>query len=244
MNKILCGDSLKLMRDIPTGSTDLVITDPPFAIDFDGKQTNYNRKVENVIDGYVEIPRDEYPEFSIDWITEAYRILKKNGSMYVFAGFQNMREVLMALDIAGFHLIGNPIWEYPFGVYAKNKYVVSHYNIFHVVKSKTKYTFNSDCRFSNSKERYHDLVDVWKINRENWSGREKTPTKLPTALVEKLVAYSSNKNDLILDPFSGSGQVPYVARKMGRKYIGIDIVKKYVSFSQRRLKQLEKELLK
>ncbi len=240
LNKVYNQDCISGMKNIPSESIDLIVTDPPFAIKFDGKQGNYGRDSSKVLDGYVEIPKEDYPKFSLDWITESYRVLKDSGSMYVFSGFNNMKDILNALDSVGFTLQSNVIWEYPFGLYAKKNFVVSHYNIFYVCKNPKKRIFNSDCRFSNSKPRYHDLISVWKIKKEFWKGK-KTPTKLPTEIIKKILQYSSNPGDLVLDPFSGSGQVLTTSKSLGRNYLGFEIVPGYFEFIQERLTMEEEK---
>ena len=82
---------------------------------------------------------------------------------------------------------------------------------------------------------YRDKEDVWDIKREYWTGDEKTPTKLPSELIEKLLQYSSEKKDVIMDPFLGSGQVAVVSKNMGRRYVGFEIVPDYYKFAKKRL---------
>jgi len=88
-------DCIQGMKQIPDNKIDLIVTDPPFAINFTSKKANYNRKPELVLDGYNEISRDNYLDFSIDWIKEATRILKESGSMYIFSGWNNLKDILM-----------------------------------------------------------------------------------------------------------------------------------------------------
>jgi site-specific DNA-methyltransferase (adenine-specific) len=80
-----------------------------------------------------------------------------------------------------------------------------------------------------------DKEDVWSIKREYWTGDQKTPTKLPSELIEKILEYSSQKNDIVFDPFLGSGQVAVVSKKLGRVYLGFEIVKEYYKFAKKRL---------
>ena len=69
---------------------------------------------------------------------------------------------------------------------------------------------------------YKDKEDVWIINREYWTGDEKTPTKLPAEIIKKILQYSSEKTDLVLDPFLGSGQVAVISKMLGRQYLGFE----------------------
>ena len=80
-----------------------------------------------------------------------------------------------------------------------------------------------------------DKEDVWIIKREYWTGDQKTPTKLPSELIEKILEYSSQKKDIVFDPFIGSGQVAVVSKKKGRQFLGFEIVKEYYKFAKKRL---------
>lgn len=243
-NRIYLMDCREGMRLMPDEWVDLIVTDPPFAIDFRARRANYNRTPERVLEGYNEIPAEEYYEFTLSWMREAYRVLKRSGSMYVFSGWNNLRDILNALDAVGFEVVNHIIWKYQFGVYTKRRFVTSHYHCLYVCKDDALRRFYPDARFPTSardaagrSQRYADMEDVWVIPREYWNGDVKTPTKLPAALVEKILQYSSVEGDLVLDPFLGSGQVAVVAKQMGRRYLGFEIVPEYFQFALRRLEE-------
>jgi len=216
------GDALDLLPQVPDGTVDLIITDPPFAIDFRAQRLNYNRKGTNVLEGYREIPEAEYGAFTRQWMAEAARVLAPTGSMYVFSGWNRLRDILEGLDAAGLTTVNHLIWKYQFGVFTKKKYVTSHYHILFVVKDPKKYTFN---------KLDHYPEDVWTIQREYWKGKMKTPTKLPREIVRKILLYSSNPGDLVLDPFLGSGTVAVVAQQEGRHFLGFEVVPEYCTFA-------------
>ena len=241
-NKIYNSDCILGMIELQPKIIDLIITDPPFAINFKASKANYNRTASRVIKGYNEIKPEDYYDFTYSWMSEAYRILKDSGSMYVFSGWNNLKDILMALDDVGFVTINHIIWKYQFGVVTKKKFVTSHYHCLYVCKNPKKRKFYPFSRFkktSKTKEgrslHYKDKEDVWNIKREYWTGDEKTPTKLPAELIEKIIKYSSKKSDIILDPFLGSGQVAFISKSMGRKFLGYEIVKKYYNFAKKRL---------
>ena len=79
------------------------------------------------------------------------------------------------------------------------------------------------------------MEDVWVIKKEYWHGMTKTPTKLPAAIISKMLAYSSLPGDVVLDPFLGSGQVAVVSKMMDRKYLGFEVVPEYYRFARSRL---------
>jgi site-specific DNA-methyltransferase (adenine-specific) len=229
-DRIYHGDAFDLLPRVRTGTVDLIVTDPPFAIDFRAKRGNYNRKADRVLTGYREVGQEEYYDFSLRWMKEAYRALSDTGSMYVFSGWNQLKDILTSLDDCGFLTINHLIWKYQFGVFTRKKYVTSHYHILFVVKDSRRYTFNKI-------EHYPE--DVWVIRREYWKGLQKTPTKLPVALVKRILLFSSNEGDLVLDPFAGSGTIPYVCRTLGRRFLGFEAVADYVDLANRRLAELD-----
>ncbi len=164
--------------------------------------------------------------------------------MYVFSGWNNLKDILTALDDNGFTTINHIIWKYQFGVVTSKKFVTSHYHCIFVCKDDKKRKFFPYSRFKKEAKtpdgqslHYKDKEDVWVINREYWTGDDKTPTKLPAEIIKKILQYSSKKTDLVLDPFLGSGQVAVVSKMLGRKYLGFEIVKQYYNFASKRLQK-------
>lgn len=242
LNRIYLMDCREGMKQMPAGCVDLIVTDPPFAIDFRARRSNYNRTQQRVLEGYREIPEEEYYGFTLSWMREAHRVLKDSGSMYLFSGWNNLRDILNALDETGFITVNHIIWKYQFGVYTKRRFVTSHYHCLYVCKNDRLRRFYPDCRFpavrtQDGNPRYRDMEDVWVIPREYWNGDLKTPTKLPAELVRKILQYSSVEGDVVLDPFLGSGQVALIAKEMGRQYIGFEIVPEYYQLALKRLEQ-------
>jgi site-specific DNA-methyltransferase (adenine-specific) len=235
-------DCLEGLKLLPDNTVDLVITDPPFAIDFKANRKNYNRKQTRVLEGYNEIKVSDYGEFTFNWMQEVFRTLKESGSMYVFSGWNNLKDILVALDKVGFITVNHIIWKYQFGVVTRKKFVCSHYHCLYVCKNEKQRKFYPFSRFKKNDKsengrslHYADKEDVWYIKREYWHGDQKTPTKLPTEIIEKILKYSSKENDVILDPFLGSGQVAVVSKMHNRQYIGFEIVKDYYDFAKERL---------
>lgn len=234
-----CRQGLTLL---PDGFIDLVITDPPFAIQFRAQRPNYHRTPEHVLEGYNEIAASEYYAFTLDWMQQVHRVLKDSGSMYVFSGWNNLKDILNALDAVGFVTVNHLIWQYQFGVYTKRRFVTAHYHCLYVCKNDKLRRFYPYARFDKDSrttegrsKAYQDKQDVWFIKREYWRGRQKTPTKLPTELIRKILVYSSKQGDLVLDPFLGSGQVAVVSKMLKRQYIGFEINPTYFAFAQQRL---------
>ena len=243
MNKIYNQDCIDGMKTIPDGKIDLVVTDPPFAINFKAKKANYNRTASRVLSGYNEITKENYYEFTLNWMSQCFRILKESGGMYVFSGWNNLADILNAIEEIGFITVNHIIWKYQFGVVTNRKFVTSHYHCLYLCKNDKKRKFFPYERFGKEEKNnqgrslhYKDKEDVWEIKREYWTGDEKTPTKLPAEIIKKILQYSSEEGDLVFDPFLGSGQTAVVSKLLKRNYMGFEIVKEYFDFISKRLK--------
>lgn len=240
-NTIVCGDCIAGMAELPDGSIDVIITDPPFAIDFKARRSNYNRTAARVLDGYQEVKTADYRQFSLDWMRQAKRLLKASGSMFVFSGWNNLKDILIAADTVGLITVNHIIWKYQFGVFCRRRFVSSHYHCLFLCVNDKRRKFRLNARYGSGRTKsggsllYADLEDVWTIKREYWRGDKKTPTKLPRELIEKILGYVSDEGDIVLDPFLGSGQVAVVSQLMGRRYIGFEIVPDYADFVNQRL---------
>ncbi len=246
LDSIRLGDCVTLMGELPARCVDLVITDPPFAIDFKAARANYNRTESRVIAGYNEIEEGDYQAFTNAWLSQATRALKDSGSMYIFSGWNHLKDLLIAIDSCGLTTVNHLIWKYQFGVVTTRKYVTSHYHCLYVCKDDAARKFRPYARFDKDAKNghsgsahYKDKEDVWEIKREYWHGDVKTPTKLPSEIVRKILAYSSDEGDVVMDPFLGSGQVAVVSKMEGRRYIGFEIAPESYEFARRRLESGE-----
>jgi len=213
LDQVFYQDCMAGMKNLPHGCIDLVIADPPFGIDFDGKSGVYNRDSGLVLEGYEEV-RESYEDFTNKWVHELPRVLKSNGSAYVFSGWNNLESILRAGREAGFTLLNHIIWHYPFGVYTRKRLVSSHYHILLFVKDPRLYFFN---KFEHYPE------DVWRIKRPYRIGQAKNGTRLPVRVVARCIDFSSIPGDIVLDPFMGNGTTALAAKSNWRHFIGFEI---------------------
>src|ERR1035437_4675772 len=128
-------------------SIDLIICDPPFGINEASFDKHYKRKKKKVLDGYKEAPKDYY-KFTTEWMTEAVRILKENGSFYIVSGHSNLVHILNADENLKLVMVNHIIWKFNFGVNTEKKFVTSHYHVLYFIKSiDATPTFNRYCRY-------------------------------------------------------------------------------------------------
>jgi len=219
-------------KRLQSNSIDLIISDPPYGIRGDKLHKHYNRNESNVLDGYVEVPAADYPDFSQRWINEAERVLRPGGSIYIISGYSQLRHVLNALAQTGLQEKNHIIWKYNFGVYTSRKYISSHYHILYYTKKGGEVTFNTNAFYADSEKsdnggnlNYRNREDVWLINREYKPRQIKNKNELPKALLTKMILYSSNPNDMVCDFFLGSFSTAKVALALGRQACGFEINK-------------------
>lgn len=230
-------------------SVDLIITDPPYGIEGDKLDKHYNRNEDFVMDGYVEVPLENYAKFSSDWICEAERVLKPGGAIYIVSGYTNLIHILNALANTKLEEINHIIWKYNFGVYTKTKYVSSHYHILYYVKPGAKHVFNTFSRYADSEREnggsanYQDREDVWVINREYKPGKVKNKNELPTELLIKMIQYSSNEADVVCDFFLGGFSTANVAKGLNRKAVGFEMSKTAYEHKIQEFNELERGYL-
>jgi len=229
---------------IRNDSVDLIITDPPYAIDGDHLHRHYHRNEKFVIDGYAEIQPELYRRFSEAWIHQAERILRPGGSIYIISGYTNLNDIISALKTTSLKLLNHIIWKYNFGVYTTKKFVTSHYHILYYYKPGARPTYNTYARYGTTEKdnfgrslNYRDREDVWIINREYKPGEIKNKNELPYELLIKIMQYSSDQDDTIADFFLGGFSTAEVAIGLNRSIVGFEI--NPISFNHH-IKRMEK----
>ena len=217
------------MREyVKDGSVDLIFTDPPYGIDGDELDVHYHRDESNVVPGYIDVPLTQYAKFSQDWINECARVLRPGGSIYIVSGYTNLHHVLNALHATDLEEINHIIAKYSFGVSTKNKFVSSHYHVLFwqkPSKGKLKRTFNSNWKYTDQKDSYHDRLSVQDMPRAHNPGQIKNKNQLSEDFIEKFIMYSSNRGDTVLDCFGGGMTTGRTALRRGRNFIGFELNK-------------------
>jgi len=244
-NKVYLGDCMDIMRTFPEKSVDLVFADPPFNIGI--KYDVHNDRM----------PYEQYYEWSENWIREAHRLLKDTGSIYVGIGDEFAAEINIILKRAGFYFRNWIVWHYTFGQNQRKKFNRAHTHIMYFTKSKNRFTFNADdIRIPSARQlvyrdrRAHPAGkvpdDVWLFSRVCGTFRERVgnhPCQMPEELLERIIRASTNENDVVLDPFGGTGTTAVVAKRLRRRYITIEISEDYYRAILDRLKNVQQSLV-
>ena len=243
-NKIINGDSLEKLKKIPSETFDLVFADPPYNLQLKGELTRPDRsKVSAVNDKWDQFENfKKYDEFTYAWLAECKRILKKNGAIWVIGSYHNIFRVGTAIQNLGFWILNDVIWNKnnPMPNFRGTRFTNAHETIIWAAKSeKSKYTFN----YQSLKCLNDDLQmrSTWNLpicngnERLKSNGKKVHSTQKPESLLHRIILASTNKKDLVLDPFLGSGTTAVVSKKLGRNYTGIEKEKKYFDAATKRI---------
>ena len=244
-NKIINGDSLRELKKIPNETFDLVFADPPYNLQLKNELIRPDRsKVSAVNDKWDKFESFKtYDDFTVMWLKECKRILKKNGSIWVIGSYHNIFRVGAKIQDLGFWILNDVIWDKknPMPNFRGTRFTNAHETLIWASKDqKSKYTFN----YQSLKCLNDDLQmrSTWSIpicngkERLKEKGKKVHSTQKPEALLHRILLASTNKNDFILDPFSGSGTTAVVAKKLGRIFYGIEKNKTYFEASNKRIK--------
>ena len=245
-NRIINGESLEILKKIPSKTFDLVFADPPYNMQIGEKlKRPDNSKVNGVNDKWDQFLNfKHYDEFSKEWLKECKRILKDNGSMWVIGTYHNIFRLGYHIQNLNYWILNDVIWRKnnPMPNFKGTRFTNAHETLIWASKSKkSKYTFN----YQSLKCLNDDLQmrSDWTLpicngkERLKKNGKKIHSTQKPEALLHRIILATTNKGDLICDPFIGTGTSAVVAKKLGRKYFGIEKDKKYFGAANKRINQ-------
>lgn len=237
--KLLHGDALLLLKKIEPQSIDMIFADPPYFLSGDGITCSGGKMVSvNKGKWDEKISIKEKHKFNKKWIRECKKVLKDEGTIWISGTMHNIYSIGMALEEEGFKIINNITWKKlnPPPNISCRAFVHSTETVLWAKKdiTKARYKFNYDVmkKLNNNKQ----MKDVWETSLTKPSEKKcgKHPTQKPIELLEKIILASTDENDLILDPFNGSGTTGIVANRLKRKYIGIEKEKEYLDITIKR----------
>lgn len=210
-----------LLNDLLDESIDLVVTDPPYKTITGGDSNGANSiRPKGMLSGNRKLFKYQKLKIS-DWMSETYRVLKQDTHCYIFTNTLNLSEMLEESKNIGFKLHNLLVWEKnnctPSQFYMKN----CEYILF-LRKGKAKWI--NDIGGSKTVHQFNNII-----------GNKQHPTEKPVDLLKFYISNSSNKNDIILDPFAGSGSTLIACKELNRQYIGYEIDEKYYNIANKRL---------
>ena len=246
------GDCLDILKTFPDRSVDLIFADPPYNMQTEGELLRIDGTAfEGVSDKWDKFDSlQEYDNFSRQWLVECRRILKNDGAIWVIGSFQNIFRLGYIMQDLGFWILNDVIWSKPNAVpnFGGTRFQNSHETLIWCSKSKgAKYQFNyKTMKYLNGDKQ---MKSVWNIGicignerLKNAEGKKIHSTQKPEQLLYNIILSSTKTDDLVLDPFFGTGTTGAVAKRLGRHYVGIEREEQYIKAATRRIQSVQLEL--
>lgn len=244
INNVILGDSIEIMKQIPDDSIDLIFADPPYNLQLENELYRPNEtKVNGVSEEWDKFKSfEDYDNFTINWLKECKRILKKNGAIWVIGTYHNIFRIGKIMQDLGYWILNDIVWikTNPMPNFKGTRFNNAQETLIWASKDKeSKYTFNY-----KTMKTYNDDLQMrsdWYIpicqgeERIKINGQKAHPTQKPEALLYRIITSTSKPSDIILDPFAGTGTTLAVAKKLGRQFIGIEKEELYVNVCRKRL---------
>ncbi|WP_448501419.1 DNA methyltransferase [Sphingomonas sp.] len=244
LDRILMDDCVAAMRSLPAASIDCIFADPPYNLQLGGELFRPDGShVDAVTDDWDKFDTfAAYDRFTRSWLAEARRILKPDGTIWVIGSYHNIFRVGAAIQDMGFWILNDIVWRKanPMPNFKGTRFTNAHETlIWASMGEKAKYTFNY-----RSLKTLNDELQM----RSDWefpicSGQERLkqdgvkvhPTQKPEALLYRVMLASTRPGDVVLDPFFGTGTTGAVAKRLGRRFIGIEREAAYIQAAKARI---------
>ena len=243
--RVIVGDCVAEMAKLPADSVDLIFADPPYNLQLQGHlKRPDDSKVDAVDDEWDRFASfSAYDAFTRSWLAAAKRVLKPSGTLWVIGSYHNIFRVGAALQDLGFWILNDVVWRKsnPMPNFRGRRFTNAHETLIWATRDQgARYTFNYEALKAGN-----DDIQV----RSDWTlplctgeerlkggdGKKLHPTQKPEALLARVILASSRPDDLVLDPFNGTGTTGAVAVHLGRRYIGIERDPAYAAAAERRI---------
>ncbi|MGI9127486.1 MAG: site-specific DNA-methyltransferase [Roseomonas sp.] len=249
LDQVLVGDSIAMLRRLPPASVHAIFADPPYNLQLKGE---LRRPDESIVDG-VDDAWDRFPDlaaydaFTRAWLTECRRVLRKDGTIWVMGAYHNVFRLGVALQDLGFWILNDVIWRKanPMPNFRGRRFTNAHETLIWAAHGQdSKYRFN----YAAMKALNDDVQmrSDWfiplctggeRLRDEN--GDKLHPTQKPEALLHRVILSCTQPGEVVLDPFLGSGTTAAVAKRLGRRFIGIEREERYANGARARLAAVE-----
>ena len=247
---IIQGECLKVMSSLPSASVDMIFADPPYNLQLNGELLRPNNKstVDGVDDEWDHFKNfSAYDEFTKSWLGEARRLLKPEGTLWVIGSYHNIFRVGKILQDLGYWILNDVIWRKtnPMPNFRGRRFTNAHETLIWCSRGKnSQYLFNYEAMKSLNDDL--QMRSDWLLplctgsERLKKDGKKAHPTQKPESLLHRAILASTKLDDVVFDPFFGTGTTGSVAKKLGRRYIGIERNSEYIALAQERLSNVQK----
>jgi modification methylase len=246
MDSIILGDCIEALARLPEKSVDLVFADPPYNLQLGGDLLRPdNSRVDAVDDDWDRFDSFEaYDRFTRAWLTGCRRVLKDDGALWVIGSYHNIFRVGAALQDLDFWILNDVIWRKtnPMPNFKGTRFTNAHETLIWASKGREarRYAFNYDAMKMANDEL--QMRSDWSLplctgeeRVKDETGAKAHPTQKPEALLHRVILASTRPGDVILDPFFGVGTTGAAARRLGRRYIGIEREARYAALAEARI---------
>jgi modification methylase len=232
LDQVIEGDCVERMKALPEGCADLVFADPPYNMQLRGELRRPDQsKVDAVDDHWDQFSSFEsYDQFTRDWLGAARRCLKDTGSLWVIGSYHNIFRVGSILQDLGFWILNDVVWRKsnPMPNFKGRRFTNAHETLIWATKNpKQQYTFNYEAMKALNDEL--QMRSDWTLpicagheRLKGADGQKAHSTQKPEALLHRVILSCTAPGEVVLDPFLGSGTTAAVARRLGRRFIGIE----------------------
>lgn len=249
LDTILKGDCVAEIGRLPPASVDLVFADPPYNLQLEGKLTRPDQsEVDAVDDAWDKFTSfSAYDEFTHDWLQACRRVLKPHGALWVIGSYHNIFRVGAILQDLGFWILNDVVWRKsnPMPNFRGRRFTNAHETLIWASRDASKsYTFNYEALKAANDElqmRSDWLLPICTGHErlKGEEGRKIHPTQKPEALLHRVLLAASKPGDVVLDPFFGTGTTGAVAKRLGRRFIGIEREQTYIDAAEARIAAVE-----
>jgi len=248
LDQVIEGDCVERMKALPEGCADLVFADPPYNMQLRGELRRPDQsKVDAVDDHWDQFSSFEaYDHFTREWLTAARRCLKDTGTLWVIGSYHNIYRVGAVLQDLGFWILNDVVWRKsnPMPNFKGRRFTNAHETLIWATKNpEQKYTFNYEAMKALNDEL--QMRSDWTLpicagheRIKGADGQKAHSTQKPEALLHRVIVSSTKTGDVILDPFFGSGTTGAVAKRLGRRFIGIEREKTYADVARARIAEI------
>ncbi len=247
-DRILQGDCIEIMKSLPKGSVDLVFADPPYNLQLGGDLHRPNNSLVDACDDHWDQfdSLKDYDKFTREWLSAARDALKDDGAIWVIGSYHNIFRVGSILQDLGFWILNDIVWRKanPMPNFRGRRFTNAHETMIWASKSPdSKYRFNYDSMKALNEDL--QMRSDWYLplctgaeRLKDDDGQKAHPTQKPESLLYRVLMASTNPGDIVLDPFFGTGTTGAVAKKLDRRYIGIERETSYIKAAEDRLKKI------
>lgn len=256
---LLPGDCREILPTLPAGCADLIFADPPYNLQLENALYRPNMTRVDAVDDHWDQFGDthdqfasfaEYDAFTEQWLRAARHVLSDTGTIWVIGSYHNIYRVGRIMLDLGYWLLNDVVWvkTNPMPNFRGVRFTNAHETLLWAQKTKNqkRYTFNHHTmkRYNDGKQMRSDWVLPLCTGAERLTvnGEKAHTTQKPEALLERVIVSSTRVGDLVLDPFFGTGTTGAVAKRLGRRYLGIEREERYIEAARQRLQQVQPQL--